>query len=151
MATAERVKQDMPPKGGYRKINFARVFPKPFASSRALVGTYIVCTGVGWYFYLLNDRLVDKYQVESRSSIIALTPLLDAEADREYLKQLRRNRDAEEKLMENVKGWKTGTLYGEPVYKTVGKDKLIEPGLNEYYAHAPDKVLFDRAYWHKYL
>jgi len=53
--------------------------------------------------------------------------------------------------MKNVKGWKTGTLYGEPVYKTVGKDKLIEPGLNEYYVHAPDKVLFDRAYWHKYL
>jgi len=48
-----------------------------------LVGTYIVCTGVGWYFYLLNDKLVDKYQIESRSSIIALTPLLDAEADRE--------------------------------------------------------------------
>jgi len=36
MATAERVKQDMPPKGGYRKINFARVFPKPFASSKKI-------------------------------------------------------------------------------------------------------------------
>jgi hypothetical protein len=34
MATAEHVKQDMPPKGGYRKINVARVFPKPFASSK---------------------------------------------------------------------------------------------------------------------
>jgi len=48
-----------------------------------MVGTYIVCTGVGWYLYLLNDRLIDRYQVESRSSIIALTPLLDAESDRE--------------------------------------------------------------------
>jgi len=53
--------------------------------------------------------------------------------------------------MKNVKGWKTGTLFGEPVYKTVNSDKLIEPSLNEYYAHTPEKVLYDRAYWHKYL
>lgn len=68
-----------------------------------------------------------------------------------YLKQLRRNREAEDKLMKNVKGWETGTLYGEPVYKTVDPNKLIEPGLNEYYVHAPPKTLVDRAYWHKYL
>lgn len=53
--------------------------------------------------------------------------------------------------MKNVKDWKTGTLYGEPVYKTVSDDVLMEPSLNEYYAHAPPKTLFDRAYWHKYL
>lgn len=53
--------------------------------------------------------------------------------------------------MKNVKGWKTGTLFGEPVYKTVKDSVLIEPGLNEYYAHAPEKVLFDRVYWHKDL
>lgn len=68
-----------------------------------------------------------------------------------YLKQLRKNREAEDKLMKNVKGWETGTLYGEPVYKTVDKSKLIEPSLNEYYVHAPPKTLLDRAYWHKWL
>lgn len=68
-----------------------------------------------------------------------------------YLKQLRRNRDAENKLMKDVKGWKTGTLYGEPIYKTVSDEILIEPSLNEYYAHAPDKTSYDRVYWHKYL
>ncbi|XP_050521802.1 NADH dehydrogenase [ubiquinone] 1 alpha subcomplex subunit 13 [Daktulosphaira vitifoliae] len=150
MTTAENIKQDLPPKGGYRPISFARVFPKPFASTRAMVATYVACSGIGWYLYLLNDKQIDKYQVENRSALIALTPLLDAEADREYLKQLRRNREAEEELMKNVKGWKTGTLYGEPVYKTVG-DKLIPPSYNEYYMHSPDDVLLDRAYWHKYL
>lgn len=68
-----------------------------------------------------------------------------------YLKQVRKNREAEEKLMKNVKGWKTGTLYGERVYKTVPENEFIEPGLNEYYVHADPKTLFDRAYWHKYL
>lgn len=53
--------------------------------------------------------------------------------------------------MKDVKGWKTGTLYGERVYKTVPENEFIEPGLNEYYVHAPPKTLFDRAYWHKYL
>lgn len=50
---------------------------------RALVATYLTCTGVGWYLYLLNDKLIDNYQIESRSAILAITPLLDAEADRE--------------------------------------------------------------------
>lgn len=53
--------------------------------------------------------------------------------------------------MQNVKGWKTGTLYGEPIYKTRDENELIAPGLNEYYAHAPEKTLLDRVYWHKYL
>jgi len=50
---------------------------------RAMIGTYCFCTGVGWYLYLLNDKEVDRYQIESRSALIAITPLLDAEADRE--------------------------------------------------------------------
>lgn len=53
--------------------------------------------------------------------------------------------------MKDVKGWKTGTYYGEPVYKTLAKDEFVEPGLNEYYVHAPPETLLNRAYWHKYL
>lgn len=33
-STTEHVKQDMPPKGGYRKIHVERVFPKPFANCK---------------------------------------------------------------------------------------------------------------------
>ena len=40
-----------------------------------------------------------------------------AERDREYLKQCRRNRDAEAKLMANEEGWEVGTWYGHPIYK----------------------------------
>ena len=53
-----------------------------------------------------------------RSARMALFPLLIAERDREFLKQLTRNRDEEEKLMADVPGWKVGTWYGEPVFKT---------------------------------
>lgn len=72
--------------------------------------------------------------------------MLLAEKDREYLKQLRRNRDEERELMKNVEGWKVGTWYGEPIYKT-GKpdDPLFQPTLYEYYIHAPYKDIARRA------
>ena len=52
-----------------------------------------------------------------KSASLAIEPLMLAERDREYLKQLRRNRDAEEKLMADVEGWEVGTFYGHKVYK----------------------------------
>jgi len=51
-------------------------------------------------------RRLDAEKIEIKSSDLALTPLMLAERDREFLKQCRRNRDAEAKLMENVEGWK---------------------------------------------
>jgi NADH dehydrogenase (ubiquinone) 1 alpha subcomplex subunit 13 len=72
-----------------------------------------------------------------RSSKLATTPLLLAERDREYLKQMRRNRDEEEKLMKNVAGWQVGTWYGEPVFRTIPKDTLVDPHFRDFYAHAP--------------
>ena len=52
-----------------------------------------------------------------KSASLAITPLMLAERDREFLKQLRKNRDAEEKLMKDVEGWEVGTFYGHKVYK----------------------------------
>lgn len=75
-------------------------------------------------------------EIEMRSSRNAILPLLIAERDREYLKQLRRNRNEEASLMLNVKGWKTGTWFGEPIFKsTSGKDILNDPIFKEFYAH----------------
>jgi hypothetical protein len=58
-----------------------------------------------------------------------------------YLKQLRRNRDEEAKLMANVPGWEVGTWYGEPVYKTLPPDTLVAPYIYEFYAHGPESEL----------
>ena len=85
-----------------------------------------------------------------RSASLALEPLMLAERDREYLKQLRRNRDAEEKLMADVEGWEVGTFYGHKVYKvsavtvchdmsltmlqTIG-DQLPMVSFDEFYIH----------------
>ena len=55
-------------------------------------------------------------------SRLAMEPVLMAERDREYLKQLRRNRDWEAKLMDDVDGWEVGTWLGQKVYKASPDD-----------------------------
>lgn len=97
------------------------------------------------YLYYLNCVDEHKRKLEMRSVDFAIFPLLLAERDREYLKQLRRNRDEEGKLMANVEGWKVGTWYGEKIYKTRPADELIEPTLIEYYGHADLKEFKRRA------
>lgn len=91
------------------------------------------------YVYFLNYKAVHKDEIEERSAEFALYPLLLAERDREYLRQLRRNRDEEAKLMANVEGWKVGTWFGEPIYKTKPKDYFVQPYFYEFYAHVSDK------------
>lgn len=71
-----------------------------------------------------------------RSSRHGILPLLLAERDREFLKQLSRNREEETLLMANVKDWEVGTWFGEQVFKSsAGKDVLSTPIFKEYYAH----------------
>lgn len=62
--------------------------------------------------------------------------MLIAERDREYLKQVKRNRDEEAELMKNVPGWVVGTYYGEPIFKTKPDDYLREGTWDELNAHA---------------
>lgn len=90
--------------------------------------------------------------IEMRSARLALFPLLFAERDREFLKQLRINRDEERELMKNVAGWKVGTWYGEPIFKTRPTDKFEEPldspHWQDFNAHAPYRNYADRANFH---
>merc|ERR1719461_2791251 len=96
----------------------------------------------GYWQYKRGMRILTQEKIEANSNNLALTPLMLAERDREYLKQLRRNRDAEEKLMKDVEGWEVGTFYGHKVYKTIG-DKLPDVMYDEFYVHT------NRAEMHK--
>ncbi|XP_072400325.1 NADH dehydrogenase [ubiquinone] 1 alpha subcomplex subunit 13 [Diabrotica undecimpunctata] len=138
-------KQDMPPQGGYNPINFKRVPAKTLFGGWALIGGYIGMTAGAAYLYYLNVKAVKTRELELKGASLALYPILMAERDREYLKQLRRNRDEERELMKNVEGWKTGTWYGEPIYKTKDKDTLIHPVFHEYYIHSSYKDYTVRA------
>lgn len=110
-----------------------------------MIAAYAGITTVGLYIYYLNCRKIKREEIEMRSSRHALMPLLFAERDREYLKQLKRNRDEENDLMRNVPGWETGTWFGEKIFKTLPEDTLVDPIFKEYYAHAPYKAYAERA------
>lgn len=71
-----------------------------------MIAAYFGITTVGLYVYYLTSKEIYHEEVEMRSGRFALAAMLQAERDREYLKQLRRNRDEEAKLMANVEGWK---------------------------------------------
>ncbi|XP_053952248.1 NADH dehydrogenase [ubiquinone] 1 alpha subcomplex subunit 13 [Anastrepha obliqua] len=139
-------KQDMPPPGGYKKIPYLRVPAKSYFTGFQMLGSYAVVTAAGLYVYYLTAKKVQREEIEMRSAKTVIFPLLVAERDREFLKQLRRNRDEEAKLMANVPGWEVGTWYGEPVYKTLPKDTLVTPMFKEFYAHADYKSYAKRAH-----
>lgn len=115
-----------------------------------MIGGYLGLTAGACFLFYLTDKLRHQETLERRSANFALYPMLLAERDREYLKQLRRNRDEEAKLMANVEGWKVGTYYGEPIYHTVPEDTLVEPNYADYFVHASFKDYAKRAhlsYW----
>merc|ERR1712066_396439 len=136
MASAGGVpyKQDLPPKGGYAPINYKRIPAKSVLNAPLIYGGLFASMVYGAYQYKRGMRQVFKEEIEMRSASLAITPLMLAERDREYLKQLRKNRDAEEKLMSDVEGWEVGTFYGHKVYKTLG-DQLPMVSMDEFYIH----------------
>ncbi|KDR16119.1 NADH dehydrogenase [ubiquinone] 1 alpha subcomplex subunit 13 [Zootermopsis nevadensis] len=131
----------MPPEGGYKPINYARISARKFFTGTTLILGYLGVTAIASYVYFLTWKKVRRDEIEMRSARLALTPLLTAERDREFLKQLRRNRDEEAELMANVPGWEVGTWFGEPIYKTLPPDTLIIPHVKEFYAHTPKSEL----------
>ncbi|CAH0559253.1 unnamed protein product [Brassicogethes aeneus] len=139
-------KQDMPPEGGYKPIPYKRIPAKTFFSGWALIGGYLGMTAGAAYLYYLNCKAVHARELEARSASFAIYPMLLAERDRAYLKQLRKNREEERELMKNVEGWKVGTWYGEPIYKTEKPDTLQDQLYHEYYVHSSFKDYKKRAH-----
>ena len=70
-----------------------------------MIAGYAGISTVGLFLYWLNVKENHRNEIEMRSARNVIYPLLLAERDREYLKQLRRNRDEEAELMKNVEGW----------------------------------------------
>ena len=138
--------QDLPPQGGYKPIWFKRVPTKTLFSGKQLIGGYFAVSAVAIYVYHLTCKEVHQDKIEMRSAKNVIFTLCLAERDREYMKQLRRNRDSEAALMANVPGWVVGTWYGEPIYKTKPATEWLEPMAREFYVHAPYKDYARRAY-----
>jgi len=144
-------RQELPPESGYKPINFERIPARKILGSYQ---TYAICMGglfLGWYCWRLNNKKNIRLHMESRGARYAIRPMLIAERDRAYLKQLRINRDEEERLMANVPGWEVGTLYGTPMYKTRPADEWVDPTTTEYFIHNKDWDLKKHVWLQKLL
>lgn len=142
--------QDLPPEGGYNPISFKRVPLKPILSVKLLFGGYVAVSSAALYIYYLTYREITRDEIEMRSARNVIFPILLAERDRDYLKQIRKNRDEEAKLMANVPGWVVGTWYGEPIYKTKTKDDWFDPDMQEFYGQTATKYFLRRAHLKEY-
>ncbi|XP_053630630.1 NADH dehydrogenase [ubiquinone] 1 alpha subcomplex subunit 13 [Cherax quadricarinatus] len=140
--------QDLPPREGYSPITYSRIPARTYFKGYQLFAGYAVVTAVAAYVYSLTDKKIRRNKLEMLSGVLALEPMLLAERDRQFLKQMRRNRDEEEKLMANVEGWEVGKLYNEPIFKTVPEDRYMDPIVDEYYIHGHQRNFIRNAYLH---
>ncbi|KAI9555747.1 hypothetical protein GHT06_018262 [Daphnia sinensis] len=139
------IKQDLPPEGGYQKIQYARNPAKTYFKGGRLLAGALLFNGFTTYYYFNHCYPQILHQrVEKNGAHLATLPLLLAERDRAYLKHCRALRDEEEKIMAKVPNWEVGKWNGEQIYKTLDKNDFNDPILCEYYIHAP---FFD--FWKK--
>merc|ERR1739844_525545 len=96
-------KQDLPPKGGYAPFNYHRIPARKMYTAPLLFGGFILWEIWAHWRYRRGRRLLQADETEERSTHFALEPLMLAERDRIFIKQLKQNRDYEEKLMKDVK------------------------------------------------
>jgi len=130
-----KFKQDLPPPGGYRPIQYLRIPAKTYFSGTFMFASFVVFQFAACYVFGFSNRRAQKMEVEERSTRLAILPMLCAEKDRSYLKMLRKHRDEEARLMKDTPGWKVGTYWGEPIFFTRPKDEWYNMTMQEFYAH----------------
>merc|ERR1712241_1295514 len=106
--------------GGYAPVNFKRV-----PARKIISGKWLFAGMVGWhlagfaYYCKVWRPQLKQQKTEANGFRLALQPLLLAERDRAFIKEIKAHRDAEEELMADTEGWEVGTWFGQKVHKTV--------------------------------
>uniref|UniRef100_A0A8C7MIV2 NADH dehydrogenase [ubiquinone] 1 alpha subcomplex subunit 13 n=1 Tax=Oncorhynchus kisutch TaxID=8019 RepID=A0A8C7MIV2_ONCKI len=136
---ASKVKQDMPPPGGYGPVDYKRNLPKRGLSGYSMlaIGVGVMCFGY-WRLFKWN-RERRRLQIEELEARIALLPLLQAEQDRRQLRMLRENLEEEAVVMKDVPGWKVG----ENVFHT---DRWVAPLTEELFNLRPREELLHKRF-----
>ncbi|XP_053558899.1 NADH dehydrogenase [ubiquinone] 1 alpha subcomplex subunit 13 [Bombina bombina] len=123
---ASKVKQDMPPTGGYGPVDYKRSMPRRGLSGYSMFGLGVGVLLFGYWRIFKWNRERRRLLIEDLETRVALLPLLQAEQDRRVLRLLRENLEEEAIIMKDVPGWKVG----ESTFHT---DRWVKPTLNELY------------------
>ncbi|KAI9522665.1 NADH dehydrogenase 1 alpha subcomplex subunit 13 ndufa13/GRIM19 [Dissostichus eleginoides] len=138
-----KVKQDMPPAGGYAPFDYKRNLPKRGLSGLSMFGIGIGIMVFGYWRLFRWNRERRRSQIEELEARIALMPLMQAETDRRTLRMLRENLEEEAILMKDVPGWKVG----ETVYHT---DRWVIPLTEELFYLRPRKEHLQKRFGFKW-
>ncbi|KAF4120917.1 GRIM-19 protein [Geosmithia morbida] len=100
--------QDMPPKGGYEPVQYKRNLPaRGFRPGALLLGMGAIM-GYGWYRLIVGMREVNELGREKMWARIHLTPLLQAEEDRDQIRRHWADQAREKALIgDNIKVYNT--------------------------------------------
>ncbi|MBZ3872361.1 YjeF N-terminal domain-containing protein 3 [Sciurus carolinensis] len=123
---ASKVKQDMPPPGGYGPIDYKRNLPRRGLSGYSMFAVGIGTLLFGYWGMMKWNRERRRLQIEDLEARIALMPLFQAERDRRMLQMLRENLEEEAIIMKDVPDWKVG----ESVFHT---QRWVTPTIGELY------------------
>ncbi|KAL7556786.1 hypothetical protein ACA910_005227 [Epithemia clementina (nom. ined.)] len=110
----KNIKQDMPPPGGYPKIDFFEKARARGPSGATLWTAAIIATIYGYYMIGVANDTQSKENFLEREARITMVPFLQAEADLAYIAQKNKQLAREAEIMKDVPGWKVG----ESVYRT---------------------------------
>ncbi|XP_072260698.1 NADH dehydrogenase [ubiquinone] 1 alpha subcomplex subunit 13 [Pyxicephalus adspersus] len=136
---ASKVKQDMPPSGGYGPVDYKRNLPRRGFSGYSMFAIGIGTLVFGFWNIAWWNRERRRLCIEDQETRVALMPLLQAEHDRRVLRILRENLEQEAIIMKDVPGWKVG----ESTFHT---DRWVVPTLDELYNLRPKKDLMHAKY-----
>ncbi|XP_038185027.1 NADH dehydrogenase [ubiquinone] 1 alpha subcomplex subunit 13 [Arvicola amphibius] len=131
---ASKVKQDMPPPGGYGPVDYKRNLPRRGLSGYSMFAVGIGALLFGYWRMMKWNRERRRLQIEDLEARIALMPLFQAEMDRRTLQLLRENLEEEAIIMKDVPDWKVG----ESVFHTT---RWVPPLPAELYGLRPKEEL----------
>ncbi|EDV26540.1 NADH dehydrogenase [ubiquinone] 1 alpha subcomplex subunit 13 [Trichoplax sp. H2] len=115
-----KMRQEMPPKGGYPMVEYQRNLPRRGVSGAAMIIGSAAIMSFGFYLVIKGNRhrrVLKQERLEARHFV---RPLIQAEEDRRILRRLKCLEYEEAKIMQNVPGW----VIGESVYHT---DRWVQP------------------------
>ncbi|XP_048198630.1 NADH dehydrogenase [ubiquinone] 1 alpha subcomplex subunit 13 [Perognathus longimembris pacificus] len=136
---ASKVKQDMPPPGGYGPIDYKRNLPRRGLSGYSMLAVGVGTLLFGYWGITRWNRERRRLYIEELEARLALLPLFQAERDRRMLQMLRENLEEEAIIMKDVPGWKVG----ESMFSTT---RWVPPTTCELYSLRPASELSRAAF-----